>query len=132
MSYAAVHSVSHKKNAVGRPDMKKGDQPPICSGVIFSTRRERMNGSNKSKRIPVSTAIEDAGDGESNSVMGGLIIGFINVLMIEAVMAVAFLIHHIFSLGGCAFHFSFNLRESFLISITKGRCFPWSLCPVLT
>ncbi|MBS7248081.1 MAG: hypothetical protein QXZ14_05125 [Candidatus Jordarchaeales archaeon] len=104
-----------------RPDVKNGGQPPTCSGVIFKKKRENMNGSIMKKKIPKSAATADAEDANNNSEMGGLRTGFISVLTNDAAIAIRFLTHHIFSLGGCAVHFSFSLKENFFIDISPPR-----------
>ncbi len=119
MLYATVHKVSQRKNAVIMPDVKNGDQPPICSGVIFNRKREKINGRTRNKNAPESAATADASEGNNSSEMGGLRTGFIIVLTSDAIIAVRFLIHHIFSLGGCALHFSLNLKENLFNSITS-------------
>lgn len=109
--------MSQRNSEVIRPDVKNGGQPPTCSGVIFKRKREKMNGSIVKMKTPESAATADAEDANNNSEIGGLRTGFISVLTNDATIAMRFLTHHIFSLGGCAFHFSLNLKKNFFIGI---------------
>lgn len=117
--YATVHRVIQRKSAVMIPEVKNGDHPLSCWGVIFNMKRERRNGRTMIKVNPESAATVDAGEGHIKSRTNELSTGFIMVLTTDARTAVALLIHHTFSLGGCISHFSLNLKENlFTISPT--------------
>lgn len=77
--------------------------------------RERRNGSMRIKVNPKSAAIVEAGEGHIKSKTNELSTGLIMVLTTDASTAVALLIHHTFSLGGCASHFSFNLERNLFV-----------------